>query len=510
MNRHAPALAALSLSLLLLSCAPKVVAPPPAPAVEYWPTDGWRFSTPEEQGIDSAVLADAIETLRATHVPIHSLLVERNGFVVLDAYFFPFSDGEPHDVASVTKSVLSTLTGIAVGEGRLGDIHQPIGVYFPEMTTIVSDPRTNAITLADLLSMTSGLDCRDLPDSSLLEKMQESSNWAEFMLARPLTAAPGTIFSYCGGSMHLVSSAFSRAIGESALHFANRELFAPLGIGSAVWPSDPQGASHGWGDLELAPRDMAKLGYLWLHNGRWNDRQIVPQGYLQSALSPHVNVQQGIAYGYGMWLYPGHSPYDFEANGRGGQRITVVPDENLVTVMTAGGVDANIVAPLLAKAVRTVSALPPNPQGVAHLAQAVADAARPPTGVPPTALPAWAVELERTYSLPPNPLNLRTFSFDFSTPGLAIARFGFADGRVEQHPVGMDGVPRISAGSGARLPIALAGSWRANAFDLSFDQIARINAFTLQIVPANGGMSARITERTGLADVTLLATPLVP
>src|ERR1700723_940522 len=202
---------ALGLCTLLASCAkPPPPPPPPPPPAEVWPETSWTFSTPEAQGIDSEALAEAIEAIRNNNIPVHSLFVERNGYAVLDVYFFPFADNETHDLASVTKSVTSTLVGIAQGQHRLARLDQPIVSLLPVNQTAAADPRQQRITLANLLSMTSGLDCRGNPAENVLGEMEQSPHWADFMLARPQAFDPGTTFEYCGGSMHVVSAALSR------------------------------------------------------------------------------------------------------------------------------------------------------------------------------------------------------------------------------------------------------------------------------------------------------------
>jgi CubicO group peptidase (beta-lactamase class C family) len=145
-----------------------------------------------------------------------------------------------------------------------------------------------------------------------------------------------------------------------------------------VWPADGDGNSHGFADLKLQPRDMAKLGYLWLHRGEWEGRPLVPASYLRAAFRPHAQVEPGVSYGYGMWVYPerGHSggPPDIEANGHGGQRIAVVPSQDMVVVITGSGLDANQVASLLVDAPRSRRALAPNLAGDARLSVRVAEA----------------------------------------------------------------------------------------------------------------------------------------
>lgn len=365
----------------LLSCAhnaPVVAeAPNPAPAPQVvWPTSGWETSTPEAQGIDATVLADAIEQIRARHIPVNSLLIERHGKVVLDSYFYPFADNRTHNVYSVTKSVTSMLVGIAMADHHLADLNASVYSLLPVQTS--DDPRKAHITLAHLLSMTSGLDCRAEGGASLLQQMLKQPHLAAYMMSRPSDAEPGTVFDYCGGNSEVVSAVLTQSTGASALALARQELFAPLGISNVSWPTDRDGVSHGWGDLELQPRDMAKLGYLWLHNGRWEDRQIIPADYLTQALTRHISVQPGIDYGYGMWLYPGHTPIDFEANGTGGQRITVIPSLDMVEVTTGNGLDANEVAQLIATAPKSEEPLPPDPQADARLAGLLSEIAAAP------------------------------------------------------------------------------------------------------------------------------------
>jgi CubicO group peptidase (beta-lactamase class C family) len=344
-----------------------------------WPTHGWAISTPEAQGIDSNALADAMATIRARHLPVHSLLVERHGAIVLDAYFHPFADNQLHDVASVTKSVVSTLVGIALGDRRLADLDTPVLALLPEGQAMSDDPRKSRITLADMLSMTSGLDCSAEGGRNFLQQMEQSRHWMSFALERPETAEPGTTFGYCAGNMHVVSAVLTRTVGASASAFAQQALFAPLGIERAVWPADADGVSHGFADLKLQPRDMAKLGYLWLHHGRWEGRQIVPASYLRAALTPQASVEANVQYGYGMWLYPncGHAggPADFEANGYGGQRIAVVPSQDMVVVITGSGLDANQVSAMLTDVARSDGPLPPDPAGDERLSIRVAQAA---------------------------------------------------------------------------------------------------------------------------------------
>lgn len=370
-------------TLTIASCATTPPPPPPAPppkAATVWPTKGWHTSAPEAQGVDSNWLAYAIQTIQWKHLPVHSLLIERHGSIVLDAYFRPFGDNQLHDVASVTKSVVSTLVGIAQAKQQITDLNTPVLPVLATAAAPENDARKAHLTLAHLLSMTSGLDCSDKDGQNFLEQMESSPHWSAFALDRPETADPGAQFNYCAVNMELVSALLSRKTGTSAGDFAQRELFWPLGIHYLYWPVDGDGVSHGFADLKLQPRDMAKLGYLWLHHGVWEDRQLVPASYVDAALSPHANVSANVKYGYGIWLYPNGRagcPADFEANGNGGQRIAVIPSKDMVVVITGSGLNADDVMSLVAPAWRWDHALVPNPQGDARLAALVAQSATP-------------------------------------------------------------------------------------------------------------------------------------
>jgi CubicO group peptidase (beta-lactamase class C family) len=154
-----------------------------------------------------------------------------------------------------------------------------------------------------------------------------------YALQLPIVTQPGTRFGYCSPNFHLLSAAIASAVDLSTLDYAKQRLFDPMRIDDVYWPADPSGINHGWADLQLRPRDMTKLGLLMLREGRWEDDQLIPGDWVESLVTTRVTVNGDEDYGLGWWLSRG-DPSLFEANGRGGQRITVVPDLNLVVVMT--------------------------------------------------------------------------------------------------------------------------------------------------------------------------------
>jgi CubicO group peptidase (beta-lactamase class C family) len=473
----------------------------PAGREEHWPTHEWRSSTPEAQGMDSETLAQAFDYIRLRQIPIHSLLIVRNGYVVLDAYFYPFQEGQLHDGASMTKSITSTLIGIAIGEHKLNSVRQPVLSFFPERNMGTRNQQKLRIGIEHLLTMTSGLDCHADHAEITLKEMIQSKDWVQFMLDLPMVAEPGSKFEYCSGGMHLLSGIISQATGSSALEFARSELFQPLGIENVIWPSDPLGVSHGWGDLHLRPRDMAKIGYLWLNGGRWKDRQIVPTEWMQAATQAHSHPNFGSGeYGYGFWVYPKRDPPEYEALGRGGQRINVTAAKNVIVVFTGGEFEPGDIGKFIGESIKSDQRLPENQSGNIRLAASVSAAARPP--VPP-ATPLSKAISGRSYMVESNPFGLKSVALTFSGHNEAVLHLGFADGRAEQRPVALDGTPRLSLDGRFGLPIALQGWWEGNStFVFDYDEVANINCYHFRLTFVGDDVGIELSEKTGLVNAT--------
>ena len=467
---------------------------------EEWPTQGWRRSSPEAQGMDSKVLAEAFDEIRRRRISIHSLTIVRNGYLVLDAYFWPFQDNLLHDTASVTKSVTSTLVGVAIGQHALSSVTQPVTAVLGAPSIANLDSRKKRLTVEHLLTMTSGLDCDHQQGEITLTQMRESPDWIGFMLDRPMVAEPGDVYEYCSGGMHLLSGIITKATGVSALDFARRALFAPLGIEEAEWPSDAQGISHGWGDLHLQPRDMAKIGYLWLRGGQWENRQLVSADWMRTAVQVHSHPgpSPGPGYGYGLWIYPDRSPPIFEGLGRGGQRISVVPAKNLVVVFTGGEFEPGDIGQFIGRAIKSDRALPKNSAGAARLATAVRAATEPPAAQPVTTAPTQAKVISgRTYALDANPFGLRSFSLTFSGGVTAQLQLELVDRLDRPRPVGLDGVPRVSPDGRFGLPVAVSGAWESDStFVLDYNEVGNITNRRFRLTFVDEGASVELTERS--------------
>lgn len=460
---------------MLLLCGPAGCrdVPSEAPLIppETWPTLRWSTTAPERQGIDSVKLAELLEYLRASDSGIHSLLLVRHGELVLDAAFYPSDSSKPHDVASVTKSVTTSLLGIAIEDGAIPSLDSPLRAVLPPWNDANSPTAESPLALRDLAAMRTGLDCGVAPGERELFQMIRSPDWVSFVATLPRLHDPGAEFAYCSPAMHLISEVITTAAGQSTLAYAQSRLFGPLGIESGHWPAAKSGANHGWGDLRLRPQDLAKLGLLYLHGGRWDGSQIVPAAWVDGATRAHSAVgPPGEGYGLGWWTHGGPLEGAFEANGRGGQIVLVVPAMDAVVVTTGAGFDPAKLQPLLGEAIVAAQPLAPNKAGFARLQATIAAVGRgpEPSGVPSSSPLSPSVSGAKFW-LQDNALGFESVSIDFSDATQAVLmlrvgdRLGLAFAGDVQIPFGLDGRYLVSPnGIGIGRPeFAAMGEWRS-------------------------------------------------
>ncbi len=300
----------------------------------YWPTRGWRVSEPAAQGMEPRILQGLASYIPDKLPLTSSLLVVRHGYIVYERYFQGGQD-TPRALWSVTKSVLSTLVGIALQRGLLRSLDQPMLDFFPELSGRPLDPGVRKVTLRHLLTMSDGItwDGRDF-------------RLTEDKLSVPLRHEPGSDFWYNNMSPQVLSIILSRVTGQKLRDFALRRLFWPLGIWEVRW-FEQDGYNLGAFGLELSTRDLAKLGHLFLNRGRWAGRQVVPREWLAEATRPQIRVPRSAEfaeltgpyftdqYGYYWWIRPRAGAPAYMAQGFGGQFLYVIPDLDLVAVVTA-------------------------------------------------------------------------------------------------------------------------------------------------------------------------------
>ncbi len=334
-------------------------------ASDYWPKDKWRTATPESQGMSSGILADMMDILWRKNLEIDSILIVRNGYVVLDTYHFPKVPDFKHNIFSCTKSISSALIGIAIDKGYIKSVDQPLLDFFPEKIPKNPDKRKQLITLKDVLQMATGLKCRDSYRYQWkgIKEMRWSEDWVQYMVDLPLVESPGTRFEYCNGASFLLTAIIEKTTGNTGLEFANEHLFKPLGINDVYWPANIHGQTIGWGRIHMCPRDMAKFGYLFLSNGRWDNRQIVSSKWVAESTRKHISANSTLGYGYQWWVM---SPGNYAALGYRGQRIFVLKDRQMVVVLTSrlkqqdGFIPTGILRGYIIPAVKSNSPLPEN------------------------------------------------------------------------------------------------------------------------------------------------------
>ena len=374
------------------------------------------------------------------------------------------------------------------------------------------DARKRALSLEHLLTMQAGWDCGFEPNEARLFEMRRSPDWPQFMLDLPMIAEPGTRWAYCSGNCHLLSVIVAQTTGTNALAFARRELFVPLDIDDVVWPADGSGNNHGWGDLQLRPRDLAKLGQLLLQRGRWRNRQVISEGWIEQATRAHVvRTSNNDHYGYFWWVRGKDYPGMFEAVGRGGQRINVWPAKDLVLVFTGGGFEPGDLAQFILKALKSDDPLPANPLAAARLGEKVAAAAPRPSPGKIAELPALARRISgKSYALSSNALDLSALSLRFTETPEATVRLTRL-GRNLHCPVGLDGVERFSTNTLVDLPFAAKGRWlTGDTFLLQLDRVGGISCYNVTLTFAPSGNAVRISlkEHTGLESETFTGTAL--
>jgi CubicO group peptidase (beta-lactamase class C family) len=414
-----------------------------------WPVPDWQEATPEEEGIDSGALADLLDSLAADQIQLHSLLAVRHGKLVLEVYPYPFFREMRHEVESVAKSILSATTGAALDHHLLASIDAPMLSYFSDRQVQNLDDDKRAITLRHLLSQSSGLGWIEetLYDANRIYAAWEaSSDRVQFVLDLPMIGKPGASFHYGGGNPHVMSAVLTKASQRSAFDLAKEYLFAPLGIQDVAWNADDQGISRGDSDALLRPRDMAKIGYLYLRRGEWNGKRVLPESWIAESTRPFSYSENGEQYGYLWWIPTSESV--FLAIGFGEQYIIVSRDADMVVVMNAAELKHLASYALsIADAIRSPQAIAANPAAARRLADKIAAMQKAPDPASVPSLPALAGSLSnKIFEITDNPFGIRTLGLSFagSEGRLALELKVRGQERKLDLPIGLDGVYRIT------------------------------------------------------------------
>ena len=332
--------AAIFLLVVLAGCES---SSPALESVDYTPTttDIWPVSTPEDQGLDPALVAELYHN--ADQLPtVYSLLVFKDGVLIAEDYFNGGSPDRQSKVQSVTKSITSALTGIAIEEGCIESVDQKMMDFFPELKNRITDPRKNDITIQHLLQMRAGFPWEE--STQELFDLLFSGFHNDTLVHVPLVRDPGSGSEYSNLTSHILGIVVARACDTDLKSFAVEHLFGPLGIEPGFWQQDWDGNYLGFADLDLSSTDLAKFGLMIANDGMYDGRQIVPADWVAESLQSYSKKTwkfrvgpnwKDNEYGYQWWsIKAGDYRYHL-AWGHGGQQIVIVDELDLVVVLLA-------------------------------------------------------------------------------------------------------------------------------------------------------------------------------
>jgi CubicO group peptidase (beta-lactamase class C family) len=317
----------------------------------------WQSVAPADAGFAPDLAQRLDRAVQEGRLPnLHAVVAARGGRLVLERYYDGQDErwGEPlgtvkfgpetrHDVRSVSKSVVGLLYGIALADGKVPALDQPLVDHFP-YPDLAADPARRRMTVAHALSMTLGTEWDESlpytdPRNSEIA-MEMAPDRYRFVLERPLVLEPGRRWVYNGGTTALLARLIAEGTGSQLHDYAREKLFAPLGITDTEWVPGMNGEPAAASGLRMRPRDLARIGQLVLDGGRAEERQVVPAEWLDASFTPRVPSESELAYGYQWWLWPREPRPDgrrwMAAFGNGGQRLTIMPHLDLVLVVTAG------------------------------------------------------------------------------------------------------------------------------------------------------------------------------
>lgn len=319
----------------------------------YWPTSEWNIVSPHNVGMDIEKLSELDRQIKSHYKNINGIVIVKNGSIAYENYYKGYKDSDVHHVASVTKSVVSALVGIAIDQGYIKSVDQKVLEYFPEYQSADKDFLKKAVTIKHLLTMTAPFPFSwkegDSHSHEPLDRLRRQKDWITYSLN--LMGQKGQLgkFQYYTAGTHLLSAIITKATNQSMREYANQELFRTLGMreisdydmksfsleavfgkGIKGWTKDPQGITAGGFGLTLTPRDMARFGFLYLNHGKWDQKQVISEEWIMASLSMNSN-----NYGYLWWLKDENNLVSFSALGAGGNVICCIPGKDVVIAIAS-------------------------------------------------------------------------------------------------------------------------------------------------------------------------------
>jgi CubicO group peptidase (beta-lactamase class C family) len=414
-------------------------------------------SSPEAQGVTSAGLLEFVEAADKNIDSMNSVMVLRHGHVVAEGWWTPYNAESPHSLYSLSKSFTSTAVGLAVAEGKLS-VDDEVLKFFPDEAPASPSNNLKAMRVSDLLRMSTGHQTE--PGRTPLQP------WTKTFLAQPVPNKPGTHFLYNTSGTYMLSAIVQKATGMTVLDYLKPRLFDPLGIENPTWEASPQGISAGGYGLSIRTEDIARFGQLYLQDGKWEGKQLVPAHWVQAATArqtsngsnPKSDWDQG--YGYQFWRCRNGA---YRGDGAFGQYCIVIPDQQAVVAITSGVKDMqavlNLVWDKLLPSIRRTD-MTPDDESRKKLEHKLAGLTlRPEDG---SGSPGAASK--KKYEFPSNGRKLETVALEKDEKGDLVTIVARFDGVERRIPCarGAWKRARLAYGSMPEQPAAATGAWTAD------------------------------------------------
>ncbi len=300
----------------------------------------WETSTIGIEGLSDATITQMMRKIyRDMDEYLHCILILKNGKLVLEEYFRTADRDDLFHLQSTTKTFTSALIGIAIDNGYIESLDEPVYQFFPEYAGLFNDPKKQ-ITIEHFITMSSGLEWNEVSTSILGAENDNiignyCGDYIGYVLSKPLIYQPGTHYYYNSGGVMALGGIIYNTAGIHADRFAEIFLFGPLGITDYFWPGQADGLPWTSGGLALKPRDMLKFGLLYLNGGVWDNEQVINSEFVEDSVTPFISMNDQIEYGY-LWWLQNWDGYDVHyTSGYGGQNIFIIPELGIVVAATA-------------------------------------------------------------------------------------------------------------------------------------------------------------------------------
>lgn len=473
-------------------------------------------SAPEAQGVMAQAILDFVTAANQRIQSMHSFMLLRHGTVIAEGWWHPYRPSVPHTLFSLSKSFTSTAVGLAVSEGLLS-VNDPVSKFFAKDLPKKTSPRLAAMQVRHLLTMSTG------HHDDTTDRIIGARNPFRAFLGLPIEHEPGSYFVYNSGASYMLAAIIQKLTGQTLAAYLAPRLFEPLGIETPIWETHRNGVNYGGWGLHAKTEDIARFGQLYLQNGLWKNRQILPAAWVQEATAKQVNNapnpspdwEQG--YGYQFWRCQPANIY--RGDGAFGQFCIVMPDQDAVLAITAGAPDMqsmlNLAWEILLPGMQP-NVLPANEPAAEKLTQTLGNLCiSPPPGS--AASPQAARVSGRVFRFEANPQTLHSLSLDFSSNTFTYRLLGGGKQRgTHRLPFGsaawVEGVTPLGSGDGlANSPgprkVVSSGAWTAeDTFTLTICQYE--TPFTLTLAFRFAGeqvtLDARINVNFGPTELLQL------